>query len=182
MLYFAQSLDNLLLANLNNIAIDISTIDDKTLFHIKYILNYVTTFPKPIILFKKLNIKLKAHSDVSYLCTPRARSRGVGYIFLGEECLHNGSIQVLCKLLKVVVSSATEAELAALYITCKQCIPLCQALIKLGHHQPPTLLITNNETTTNLCNNILKQKHSKSIDIRFYFMKDRVHQKECTIM
>ena len=64
-------------------------------------------------------MKLKAYSDASYLYTPRTRRRGVGYIFLGDERIHIGHIQILCKLFKVVVSSAAEAKLAALYMTYK---------------------------------------------------------------
>ena len=178
LLYFAHSLDSLLLAGLNNFAIDISTADETTLANVNHMLNYVATNPNPMILFKRSNMILKAHSDASYLCAPKARSRGASYIFLGDEKLLNGPLQVLCKLFKVVVSSAAEAELAALFMTGKQCIPLRQALIELGHPQPATPLITDNETAANLSNDNLKQKHSKSMDMRFYWIKDRVKQKQ----
>ena len=56
-----------------------------------------------------------------------------------------------------------------------------QALIELGHPQPPTPLITDNETAANLSNNNLNQKHSKSMDMRFYWIKDRVSQKQFTV-
>ena len=39
-LYFEQSLDNLLLSRLNNIAIDISTVDKITLYNAHYMLKY----------------------------------------------------------------------------------------------------------------------------------------------
>ena len=63
----------------------------------------------------------------------------------------------------------------------KQCIPLRQALIELGHPQPPTPLTTDNETAANLSNDTLKQKHSKSMDMRFYWVKDRVNQKQFSV-
>ena len=66
-------------------------------------------------------------------------------------------------------------------MTCKQCIPLRQALVELGHPQPPTPLITDNDTAANLCNDTLEQKHSKSMDMRFYLVKDRVQQQQFTV-
>lgn len=33
----------------------------------------------------------------------------------------------------------------------------------------------------NLCNDNLKQKHSKSMDLRFYWVKDRVKQKQYAV-
>jgi len=72
LLYFAHSLDSLLLAGLNNIAIDISTADETTLANVNHMLNYVATNPNPMILFKRSNMILKAHSDASYLCAPKA--------------------------------------------------------------------------------------------------------------
>ena len=158
----------MLLASLNSLATDISTADDTTIKNVNHILNYVATNPNAQILYKSSNMILRAHSDASYLCSPKAKSRGAACIFLGDESLRNGAIQVLCKLYKIVVSSAAEAELAALFMVGKQCIPLRQALIELGHPQPPTPLITDNETAANLSNNNLKQKHSKSMDMRFY--------------
>jgi len=131
-------------------------------------LNYISTNPNPRIIFKWSDMVLWAYSDASYLCAPKAHSRGVEYIFLGDESIKNRPIQVLCKLFKVVVSSAAEAELVAIFMTAKTCVNLCQALITLGYTQPPTPLITDNATTTNLSNDNLKQKHGKSMDMRFY--------------
>ena len=178
LLYYAHSLDNVLLASLNHLATDISTADATTLANIDHILNYVATYPNAKLLFKSSDMILRAHSDGSYLCAPKARSRGAGYVFLGDEKHMNAAIQVFCQLHKVVVSSAAEAELAALFLTAKQCIPIRQALFELGHHQPPTLLVTDNETARNLCNDTLKQKRSKSMDMRFFWIKDRVKQNQ----
>ena len=87
-------------------------------------------------------------------------------------------MQVLYQLFKVIVSSDAETELAALFITGKKCVPLRQDLIELHHPQPPTPLITENKTTENLANATIKQKHSKSIDMRFYWVKVRVKQQQ----
>ena len=181
LLYYAHSLDNILLASLNHLATDISTADDNTLSNINHILNYVATYPNAKLLYKSSDMILRAHSDGSYLCAPKARSRGAGYVFLGPESRCNAAVQVFCQLYKVVVSSVSEAELAALFMTAKHCIPMRQALLELGHPQPPTTLITDNETAKNLCNDNLKQKHSKSMDMRFFWIKDRVKQNQFSV-
>ena len=102
------------------------------MLNINHILNCAATYPNAKLKHKASGMILRAHSDGSYLCSPKAKSRGAGYIFLGPETLKNAATQVFCQSHKVVVSSASEAELAALFLTAKQCIPLRQALIDLG--------------------------------------------------
>lgn len=49
-------------------------------------------------------------------------------------------------------------------------------LQELGHAQPPTPVQTDNSTAASLANNTLKQNRSKAIDMRFYWLQDRVKQ------
>jgi hypothetical protein len=49
-------------------------------------------------------------------------------------------------------------------------------LEKLGHPQPPTLLETDNTTATGYSNGTIKQKRTKAMDMRFYWIRDRVKQ------
>ena len=69
---------------------------------------------------------LNVHSDASYLSESRARSRLAGYFFLGDmpqdgkPIFLNGAIHVMCSILKIVVASAAEAELGALFVNCKK--------------------------------------------------------------
>ena len=57
-------------------------------------------------------------------------------------------------------------------------IPMRQCLIELGHPQPPTPLKTDNSTATGILTGTIKQKRSKAIDMRFYWLKDRVKQRQ----
>ena len=64
-------------------------------------------------------MELAAHSDVSYLSEPKARRRAVGYFFLSSDSTvphNNGATLTIAHIIKHVMSSATEAKLAALYI------------------------------------------------------------------
>ena len=46
----------------------------------------------------------------------------------------------------------------------------------MGHPQPATPMKTDNSTATGIINKTIKQKKSKAIDMRFYWLCDRVQQ------
>ena len=46
----------------------------------------------------------------------------------------------------------------------------------MGHPQPATKMITDNNTAEGIIKGTLKQKRSKSIDMRFYWLKDQQEQ------
>lgn len=78
--------------------------------------------------------------------------------------------------MKEIVSSAAEAELAALFYNGKEACALRTTLEELGHPQPPTPIQTDNSTAAGIANDTVKQKRSKAIDMRFYWIRDRVRQ------
>jgi hypothetical protein len=47
---------------------------------------------------------------------------------------------------------------------------------ELGHKQPATPMRTDNNTAEGIMNGTIKQNRSKAIDMRFYWLKDRVEQ------
>ena len=83
---------------------------------------------------------------------------------------------VLAKIIKNVMASAAESEVAGLYMNAREAVPIRQALIEMWHPQPATLMKTDNSTATGILNNTIKQKRSKAIDMRFYWLQDRVQQ------
>jgi hypothetical protein len=46
----------------------------------------------------------------------------------------------------------------------------------MGHPQPPTLIQADNACAVGIANETVKQKRSKAIDMRFYWVRDRVRQ------
>ena len=74
---------------------------------------------------------LNLHSDASYLSEPKAKIRAGGHFWLGkknDEHFNNGAIVTLSSVIKHVMSSASEAELAALFYNCKAAVLLlCDA-------------------------------------------------------
>ena len=71
------------------------------------------------------DMKLAAHSDASYLSEPKTKSRAGGHFFLSSESTvptNNGAVLNIAHIIKHVMSSATEAELAALYIVAREAV------------------------------------------------------------
>jgi hypothetical protein len=90
--------------------------------------------------------------------------------------LTNGEILIISKVLKHVMSSAAEAGIGAVFINAKEGAVLRTTLEELGHPHPPPLMETDNNTATGYSNDTIKQKHTKAMDMRFYWIKDRVKQ------
>ena len=75
-----------------------------------------------------------------------------------------------------MMASAAKAEVSALYINAQEALSIRQCLIELGHPQPATPMKTDNSSVRNILTRTIKQKCSKSSDMRFYWLKDHVEQ------
>ena len=74
------------------------------------------------------------------------------------------------------MASASEAELGALFLNAREATTIRTTLVDLGYPQPPTPLITDNLCAAGIANDTVKQKRSKAIDMRFYWIVDRIKQ------
>ena len=72
----------------------------------------------------------------------------------------------------------TEAPpfLAACFLNAQEACVLRATLTDLGHSQPPTPIQTDNQCAAGILNCTVKQKRSKAIDMRFYWLQVRPHQ------
>jgi hypothetical protein len=75
-----------------------------------------------------------------------------------------------------VLSSAAKAKLAGVFHNGKEACPLRACLTKLDHPQPPTPIQTENSTAAGIRNDSVKQKRSKAMGMRFYWIQDHVRQ------
>jgi hypothetical protein len=69
---------------------------------------------------------LSVHMDVSYLSKPISKSQAAGHFYLSncnDKDFNNGAILTLSTIIKHLMSSASEAELAVLYYGCKLAFP-----------------------------------------------------------
>ena len=70
------------------------------------------------------------------------------------------------------MASAAEAEMAGLFMNAQEIIQVRHALAALAHHQPPTPLKTDNSTSSAFIDNTIKQRRSKTLDMRWNWMRD----------
>jgi hypothetical protein len=77
-----------------------------------------------------------------------------------------------------VMSFAAEAECGALFNNTKDRVTLQITLEQKGHPQSPTPVQVNNSTINSFANKQLRQQKSESMGMCFYWVQDRVHQKE----
>ena len=130
---------------------------------------------------------LHVDSDAAYLVAPKSKSRVAGYYYLSDNPeiknnpTLNGAIQVECKTLRHVVSSAAEAEVAGIFHNATTAVPIRILLQALQHPQPPTPLKTDNSTATGFVHDNIHQKRSKSWDMRYYWLRDRQAQNQFKI-
>jgi hypothetical protein len=128
---------------------------------------------------------LQIHSDASYVSVSKARSRLVELVYLGYNPPNgdkiNGSILNEASVIKNVVASAVESEVDACFQNAQTAAPLRVTLIELGHKQPETPLRTNNPTAYGIFNETIKQERSESMDMKYYWLQDRVRQKQCDV-
>ena len=114
-------------------------------------------------------MKLAAHSDSSYLSIPKARSRAGGHFFLSSDSTvpgNNGAVLNIAHIIKHVMTSATEAELAALYTMARGAVYTCIILKEMGHKQPPTPLQTDNAMADAVVNDKVQPGHAFSLATR----------------
>jgi hypothetical protein len=65
------------------------------------------------------------------------------------------------------MSSATEAELAALYIMAREAVYIRIVLEGMGHKQPPTPVQTDNAMAEAVISGKVQPKRTKAMDMRF---------------
>ena len=183
LLYYGRAVDPTILVALSTIASQQNTPTTNTAQAVTKLLNYVATHNNATIRYKASSMILCTHSDASYLSEPKARSRAAGHFFLSSErtMQNNGPIHTVCSIIKNVMSSAPEAEIAAAFLTAKDAIPIRIALEEMGHPQPATPLHTDNSTAHGFLNETIKQKRTKAIDMRFWWLVDRVRQNQFTV-
>ena len=165
---------------LNDIATMVSTATANTEKAVQHFMNYASCNPKAEIIYRASDMILQTDSDAAYLVATNARSRAGGYHYMGSKnhTMFNGAIYVLASVIKNVMASAMEAEIAALYLNATLIIEYRQTLEEMGHSQPPTVIRTDNKTAHGILTGTMKQKRSKAIDMRFHWLKDRANNQK----
>ena len=122
---------------------------------------------------------LAAHSDASFHNETKGRSRAGAHIFLSEDDpipKWNGPVLTIAQIIKFVMSSASEAELGALYITAKEIVPPRNTLDEMGWPQPHSPVQTDNSAAAGVVDNTIVPKKLKSMDRRLHWLRCRKSQ------
>jgi hypothetical protein len=183
-LFYARAVDPTMLCAVNKLASKQAAPTVDTATQADRILQYAYRYPDATITIRASDMQLRCHSDASYLSEAKSRSRAGGILFLGAiDPVHgvNGAIDYLSCIISTVVSSATEAEYAALFLVGREATGASQTLIDLGHPQTATLIICYNKCAVGIANRTVKQKRFKSINMRYHWIRDKVDLDEFVI-
>jgi len=183
-LFLGRAVDPTLLCPISAIASQSAAPTEDTMKHTKQLLDYLATQEEAVLTYNASEMKLAAHSDASYLSEPKARSRAGGHFFLSNNAeipANNGAILNIAHIIKHVMSSATEAELAALYIMAREAVYIRIILEEMGHKQQPTPLQTDNSMADGVVNGKITPKRTKAMDMRFHWLRDRECQEQFRI-
>ena len=146
---------------------------------IRQFLDYAATHPDAIVNFKASDTIIAGHSNALYLSKLKSQSRVGGHFSMSKNSadpLNNGAVLTIAQIIKAVLSSASKAEIGALYINCRESILARHALIAMGHPQPPTPMQTDNTTVLGVIHNTINPSRIKSMDVRFHWFCDCIQQ------
>ena len=189
-LFYARVIDSTMLQPIGSMATALSTAQWTALKpRLTHFLNYAATHPDATIRYKKSDMHMWIHTDATYLSKSKTQSRASGFHYFSDKPklpilpdhkppMHNHPIHVPCKVIDAVMSSTQEAETGGGYINTKDALPIRQAAIEMGHPQGPTPLQFDNKRAMGILTGILKQRQSKGMDMRFYWLRDRYGQKQ----
>ena len=120
-------------------------------------------------------------SDASYLCRPKARSVGGLYTYLGLPSAINGPISCGSWMINCFCASVAEGELAGGFQVAQLATQYRRILTDLGYPQPATMLRMDNTVALGIASGQMNAKRSKSMDMRFFWLRDRVEQKQFVV-
>lgn len=177
-LYYARTVDPTMLAPLNKLASRQTRPTEQLLREVHHFLQYAATWPSAELVFVPSNMRLAIWSDASYLSESDSRSRAGGHHSLTtsadfSKAPLNGAVEAISVILPTVVSSASEAEVGALFLNAQAAASTRATLLDLGYPQAATPMITDNTTAAGFANNSIRLKRSKAMDMRYNWLKDR---------
>ena len=119
------------------------------------------------------------HYDAGFHNESKGRSRAGAHIFLSENDTipqWNGPVLTLAKIIKFVMSSASESELGAMFITAQEMVAMRQTLQEMKWQHPKSLLQTDNSTAAGVVNNTIVPRNLKTTYRRLHWIRCRESQ------
>jgi hypothetical protein len=179
LLYYARGADPLMLPAVNDMGSRQATPTQEVKEMGVRLLQYSRAFPNNEVVFRKSKMHFIMQCDASYLSKSKGRSvaGGIGYFGDADKpTIENGMVYAMSSIIDVVVASAGEAEYGSAFKNAQQAVNMRNIATAMGHKQPATPLLCDNEFAIGLATDTIKQKRSKSIDMRFHWLRDRIRQ------
>jgi hypothetical protein len=179
LLYYARVIDYTMLTVLNGISSEQAHATQHVADAADRLLAYARKYPDHAIELKACDMQLHVQSDASYLSRTHARSVSGGVFYLGNKDRPtdiNGAICAHSSIIPGVPASATEAEYCALFLNGRHAVYLRTVLHALGYPQPPTHILCDNNCAVGIAHDTVKQKRSKSIDMRWHWIRSMVRE------
>ena len=175
-LWYARSIDGTMLGAINRLGSRQAKPTQAVMDAANHFLQYAATHPDAVLVYRKSDMVLRADADGSFHSEENARSRSAVFAFLGtqDDRFHNHPIELKSSIIPTVVTSASECEYAASFAGGQVCYPLRETLANFGWPQAPTVLTTDNKTAHGIATRSAKLKHSKAIDRRYHWIRERV--------
>jgi hypothetical protein len=174
LLYYARAVDPSILTVVHTLGSVQSRPTTNDMRKMERLLQYVSAHQYYGVRFHASNMQLQIQSDASYLCRPNARSVLGGFHYLGSIEVINGPFFCTSKIISCVVTSAAEAELGAAFQNGQKGAQFRNTLTELGYPQQPTTISVDNTVAEGLASDTINAKRSKSMDVRFFWLRDRV--------
>jgi hypothetical protein len=174
LLYYARTVDPSVLTVVHELGSVQAKPTINDMKKMERLLQYISTHQNHGIRFHASSMQLQIQSDASYLCRPYARSVSGGFHYLGSLEFINGPFFCTSKMISCVVTSAAEAELGAAFQNAQKGAQFRNTLVELGYPQQPTTIMVDNTVAEGLAADTINAKRSKSMDVRFFWLRDRV--------
>ena len=141
LLWYARMVDPTLLEAVNFLATQQGSATEDTMRHARHLLGYASAYPDNAKCFRSSDMVLKCFSDASH--NSRAGGRGVqgGFLYAGNngrDAVLNAPLAAGSSIIDVVCPSATEAEIAAVFLHMQRAVFLRNIFDFLGYPQGPT--------------------------------------------
>ena len=136
--------------------------------NITLFLNYLFTHLDATIRYHTSNMILHVQSDTSYMLIKDTTNHLIWHFYLNSNSSNNtkapttppplnGLMFIICNVLKNVVVSVTETEMAALFNNGQEVAILHASLEILGREQPAIHIGTDNSSAAGIINNTMRQ-------------------------
>ena len=178
LLWYGRMVDPTLLEAVGHLSSQQGAPTADTMQQARHLLGYATAYPDNGRLIRRSDMVLKCYSDASHNSRTKGRSVAGGFYYAGDHGTDtpNAPLAPLSTIIDVVTPSAYESEVAAVFLNMQRGAFLRRIFELLGYPQGPTPIWTDNAVAVSFADSTCKLSKSKSIDLRFYWIKDRVQQ------